>query len=271
MLAACLGYRAIITVPYKTSSEKIGTIRAFGAIVFVSPKAATKDDSEHYVNKAAALAEQYPEAVYLNQYANASHVETHYQQTGVEIWQQMNDQINYLVAAASSGGTLTGVGKYLKERNPAIKIIMPDPVGSVFHHYFQHQNLEVTALPYAIEGAGKDQVCSIHDFSLIDEVIPVTDKDAFNTARRLATIEGILAGGSSGAALFVAEQLSQRLLTATLKDNGLGAIMKNLNIIDVDGDHYSIMENENLKIVAKEINKIGVGRQLRANGIMDPT
>ena len=211
MIAVILGYQAVITVPQKTSLEKIKTMQAFGADVIVCAAGVPPDSPEHYTNKAKILSSTRPNSVLLGQYESQVNVQTHYEQTAHELWEQMGGNIDYLVAAASSGGTITGVAKFLKNKSDQIKIIMSDPVGSVFHHYFYHRNLQITPQPYRVEGAGKDKVCSIHDFDLIDEVVQFTDVDAFNTTKRLAQTEGILAGGSSGGALFVAEQLNVQL------------------------------------------------------------
>ncbi len=211
MIAVILGYKAVITVPAKTSPEKIITMQAFGAEVIVCPAGLSPDSPEHYTNKAKILSSTRPDAVLLGQYDSQVNVQTHYEQTAHELWEQMDGKIDCLVTAASSGGTITGVAKFLKEKSDQIKVIMPDPVGSVFHHYFHHRNLQITPQPYRVEGAGKDKVCSIHNFDLIDDVIQFTDDDAFNAIKRLAQTEGMLAGGSSGGALFVAEQLNVHL------------------------------------------------------------
>ena len=208
MIAVILGYQAVITVPSKTSLEKIKTMQAFGAEVIVCASGVPPDSPEHYTNKAKTLSSTRPNAILLGQYDSQVNVQTHYEQTARELWEQMDGEIDCLVAAASSGGTITGIAKFLKEKSDQIKVIMPDPLGSVFYHYFHHGNLQITPEPYRVEGAGKDKVCSIHDFNLIDDVIQFTDDDAFNTTKRLAQTEGILAGGSSGGALFVAEQLN---------------------------------------------------------------
>ena len=219
MIAVILGYKAVITVPPKTSPEKIKTMQAFGAEVIVCPAGLPPDSPEHYTNKAKILSSTRPDAVLLGQYDNQVNVQTHYEQTAHELWEQMEGQIDYLVAAASSGGTITGVAKFLKEKNDQIKVIMPDPVGSVFHHYFHHKNLDIAPQPYRVEGAGKDKLCAIHNFDLIDDVIQFTDDDAFNATKRLAQTEGILAGGSAGGALFVAEQLHTRIDTHAKRAN----------------------------------------------------
>lgn len=211
MIAVILGYQAVITVPPKISLEKINTMRAFGAEVIICKANVPPDSPEHYTNKAKMLASTRLNAILLGQYDSQINVQTHYEQTAQELWEQMDGKIDYLVAAASSGGTITGVAQFLKEKNEQIKIIMPDPFGSVFHHYFYHKNLQVAHQSYRVEGAGKDKICSIHNFDLIDDVIQFSDDNAFNAIKRLAQTEGILAGPSAGGALFVAEQLERRI------------------------------------------------------------
>lgn len=223
MIASVLGYQTIITVPYKTSREKISTMELYGAEVIVSPKEVTVDSPEHYVNKARILSQKNINAVLLNQYENPINVETHYQQTAQEIWEDMAGQIDYVVAAASSGGTITGVGRYLKEKNNQIQVIMPDPVGSVFYDHFH--GYQEKASPYQIEGAGKDKVCGIHDFSVIDDVIQFTDQAAFTTVKHLARTEGILVGGSAGGAMSILKQLNERVSPSDGKDLNVVVIL----------------------------------------------
>lgn len=217
MIGTLLGYSVTITVPSKTSQEKINTMRAYGAEVIVCSDVST-DSSEHYTNKARILSENHPDSLYFNQYQSDENVNAHYQSTAVEIWEQMNGKIDYLIAPASSGGTITGVGKFLKEKNPSIQIILPDPVGSIFYDYFNQNQLQPKK--YQIEGAGKDKVCDIHDFSIIDDVIQFTDEEAFNAIKKLALTEGLLSGGSSGGALVVAEKLAYNFsVSANVKPN----------------------------------------------------
>lgn len=207
MIAAILDYKAIITVPEKISAEKLQTIKSFGASVIVCPKNTSPDSPDHYMNKAKQLTSAIPNAVLLGQYERYSHVEAHYSQTAQEIWAQMKGKIDYFVATASSGGTITGIAKFLKEKNPNIKIILADPKGSIFFHYFKNKNTRFIPSGYKVEGAGKDQVCSIHDFEIIDDVLVFSDEDAFLAVDRLAKTEGLLAGGSSGGVLSVVEVL----------------------------------------------------------------
>lgn len=209
MIASVLGYHAVITVPHKTSQEKINTMRAYGAKVIVCKEGIKSDSPEHYTNMARILSEQDSGSLYLNQYGDENNVCAHACYTAEEIWQQTGGKIDYLIAPASSGGTITGIGKFLKQKNPDIKIILPDPIGSVFYDYFYGN--ELMPQSYGVEGAGKDKICNIHDFNVIDEVIKFTDEEAYATAKRLALTEGVLSGGSSGGALFVAEKIASMI------------------------------------------------------------
>ncbi|MCH9755818.1 MAG: cysteine synthase family protein [Gammaproteobacteria bacterium] len=236
MIAAVLGYKAIITVPAKTSSEKVNTMRALGADVIICDPS-PPDSPEHYTNKAGILAKTIDNGVFLGQYENPVNVETHYRETAVEIWEQMEGNIDYLLAASSSGGTITGIAKFLKEKNSSIKIIMPDPKGSIFYPTFHKIPGKIEASAYKIEGAGKDKICPIHDFSLIDDALQFTDDEAFETAKKLAQTEGLLVGGSAGGALSVLEQLNQRIkpsankpnVVVVLADSGFKYLSKNFS------------------------------------------
>ena len=237
MIGRKLGYRVVITVPKKTSQEKINTMLLFGAEVIISKSEAQPDSSEHYVNKAKILSKADSNGFYFNQYENEENVMTHYRTTAREIWEKTNFKIDYVICCASSGATITGIGRYLKEKNSKIKVILADPVGSVFYDYF-HGNI-LQAKPYRIEGAGKDKVCSIHDFSIIDEVIQFTDEEAYQALNKLALTEGLLAGGSSGGALAVSEKLIKTLpkeknlaIVIVLPDSGFKYLSKiGLNVI----------------------------------------
>ncbi len=240
MIAAALGYKAMITVPAKTSYEKVNTMRAFGAEVIICDPC-PPDSPEHYTNKAPLLAKTMNNAVFLGQYENPVNVDTHYHETAAEIWEQMDGNIDYLLAASSSGGTITGIAKFLKEKNKSIQIIMPDPKGSIFYPTFHNIPGKHEASAYQIEGAGKDKICPIHDFSLIDDVLQFTDEEAFATIKKLAETEGLLVGGSAGGCLSVLNQLNHQIkptaekpakkpnVVVVLADSGFKYLSKSIN------------------------------------------
>ena len=227
MIASMKVYSVILTTPGKTSPEKIAVMRSYGADVRVCPAAAKEGDPENYITLAKAIHQQTPNSFMLNQYNNPANIAAHYASTGPEIWEQMEGKVDYLIACGSSGGTITGVGRYLKERNPALKVIMPDPIGSIYYSYFKTKKMNPDHIkPYKTEGVGKDFICDCMDFSILDDVIQFTDEDAFSSVKKLALEEGILAGGSSGAALFAANQLASQLtepahIVVIFPDSGL--------------------------------------------------
>ena len=232
MIAAIRGYKAILTMPDKVSKEKQNALRAYGAEVVICPTSAGPDSSEHYVNVAKRLAAETPNSFRLNQYDNMKNPEAHYLLTAPEIWEQTQGKLDYFVASGSTGGTISGVGKLLKERNPDIKIIMPDPVGSIFYPFFKTGKIPHEGnCNYLLEGVGEDHMTKAIDFSVIDEVIPVKDKDAFTTVRQLARKEGILAGGSSGANVWGALEIAKRLtkpavIVTIIPDGGVKYLSK---------------------------------------------
>ncbi|MBI2252127.1 MAG: cysteine synthase A [Armatimonadetes bacterium] len=203
MAASVKGYKSVIVMPDKTSFEKINLLKSFGAEVVITHSNVTKDSPQSAHEVALRLSKEIPQAYLPNQFENQINPETHYKITGPEIWEQTEGKIDILVSGIGTGGTITGIARFLKEKNVKIKIIGVDPVGSIY----SNNNLA----PYQIEGIGSDFFPSVLDLNLIDEIISVSDKDAFNTARNLAKEEGILAGGSSGAALFAALKTAQNL------------------------------------------------------------
>lgn len=209
MIAAVKGYRCIITMPDKMSREKINLMKAFGAEVVVTPTDVPADSPESYYSVARRIASEITGAFYPDQYNNPGNIEAHYRTTGPEIWEQTGGNIDIFIAGIGTGGTLSGAGKYLKEKNPGIKIYAVDPEGSVFYEYFRNGKLPEPRA-YKVEGIGEDYLVKAVDFELIDDMIRINDKNAFVTARTLALKEGIFAGGSSGAAVWAALAIAKK-------------------------------------------------------------
>lgn len=210
MIAAIRGYKAILTMPDKVSREKQNALKAYGAKVIICPTSAAPDSPEHYVNRAKSLAEETPNSFRVNQYDNPKNPEAHYLTTGPEIWEQCKGNVDYFISSGSTGGTITGVGRFLKEKNPQVKVIMPDPIGSIYYDYFKTGKIPQNAsCSYFVEGVGEDHIAKALDFNVIDDIIQFNDKDAFDTTRLLAEKEGILAGGSSGANVWAAIQIAK--------------------------------------------------------------
>jgi cystathionine beta-synthase len=210
MVAALKGYKAIFTMPDKMSAEKVNLLKAFGAKVVVTPTNVPADSPLSYYETAKRIARETPNSFYLNQYHNPLNIEAHYQTTGPEIWRQAAGRIDYLVAGMGTGGTISGVGKFLKEKNPKIQVIGVDPVGSVYYNYFKTGRIGEPHV-YKVEGIGEDMLCGAMDFSVVDQVVQVTDQECFIMAREVATKEGMLVGGSSGGAALVALNLAKKL------------------------------------------------------------
>jgi len=233
MAAAVKGYKAVFTMPDKMSSEKVDLLKAFGARVIITPTDVPADSPQSYYETAKRIARETPNSFYLNQYHNPDNIEAHYRTTGPEICEQTGGRISHLVAGIGTGGTLSGAGRYLKEKVPGIKIIAVDPVGSVFYDYFKNKTL-IKPHVYKVEGIGEDMLAGALDFSVIDDIIQVTDKECFVMARQLARREGLFAGGSSGGAVHAALQVARKagpenVIVAILPDSGSRYLSKFYN------------------------------------------
>jgi cystathionine beta-synthase len=220
------GYRVIAVMPDKMSREKIDLLRAYGAEVVVAPTDVSPDSPQSYYRVADRLTAEIPGAFQPNQYANPANPETHYRSTGPELWRQSSGAITHLVVGVGTGGTITGVARYLREQRADIEVIGADPVGSIFSNEEVH--------PYLVEGVGEDFWPQTFDPSVVDRYVTVSDRDAFLTTRRLAETEGLLVGGSGGlavhAALEVARDASEDALIAViLPDGGRAYLSKIFN------------------------------------------
>jgi len=201
LVASVRGYRMVFTLPDKMSMEKIRLLRAFGAEVIVTPTAVAHDSPESYTEVAKRVARETPNAVLADQYENPRNPESHYATTGPEIWEQTAGRITHFICGIGTGGTISGAGKYLKEKNQNVRVIGIDPRGSALREYFYTKKMTPLPKTYKVEGIGQDYVPGVLDFSCIDEVIEADDRESFLMARRLTREEGILAGGSAGTAV----------------------------------------------------------------------
>jgi cystathionine beta-synthase len=198
--AAIKGYKCVFVMPDKMSDEKIRQLRAFGARVVITPTAVEPDDPRSYYSVSRRLSEETPNAILAGQYWNPANPEAHYRSTGPELWRQTGGRIKAFIAGMGTGGTISGTARYLKEQNPAIKVVGVDPVGSLLQHYFQTRELG-PAHSYKVEGVGEDFLPSTLDFDMIDDVVQVNDRESFTMTRRLVREEGLFCGGSCGLAV----------------------------------------------------------------------
>ena len=212
MVCAIKGYRCVLTVTSKISEDKLNNLRAMGAEVILCPKDAKPNDPNSYYRRAEQLAKEIPGAFYANQNFNMDNSDAHYFSTGPEIWDETNGRVTWIIGSASTGGTLCGSARYLKEQNPNLKVVAVDAYGSVLKKYHETGVYDENEIySYRIEGTGKNIIPGNIDFELIDRFVKVTDRDSAFQARTLARKEGILAGYSSGATLQCLHQIKNEL------------------------------------------------------------
>ena len=229
MVSIIKGYNCILAVSSKSSKDKIDMLRTMGAKVYVCPANVSADDERSYYNVAKRLHEETKGSVYINQYFNQLNIDAHYKTTGPEIWEQTKGQITHLVACSGTGGTISGAAKFLKEKNPNIKILGVDAFGSVLKKYHETKEFDNEEIyPYRIEGLGKNLIPTATDFDVIDKFMKVTDEESAHTARELAKTEGLFVGYTSGAALQAVKQFGDE-----------GEFDKNSNVVIIFPDHGS--------------------------------
>lgn len=246
MVAALRGYKTIFVLPDKQSEEKRAALRAWGARVVVTPTNVEPDDPRSYYKTAERLVEETPNSYYANQYHNPDNPEAHYLNTGPELYEQLDGKIDVFICGLGTGGTASGIGKYLKEQNPNIKVVGVDPVGSLYYDYF-HTGQLTEPHTYVVEGIGEDFLPTTMEFDYVDDVVRVNDKECFQATRELVTQEGLFCGVSSGAAVAGAIRYLKRQ-----DAEGLNAVV----LLPDSG--------------AKYLSKVYNDNWMRENGFMDP-
>ena len=233
LVAAVRGYKMVFTITDKQSKEKVDLLKALGAEVIVCPTAVEPEDPRSYYSVAQKLARDIPNSFYPNQYANPMNPEAHYATTGPEIWNDTEGKITHFVCGMGTGGTISGVGKYLKEKNPDVKIIGVDPFGSLYYDSFKTGTV-IKGKTYVVEGIGEDFFPTTMDMKILDDVLQVNDEECFVVARRLVKMEGLFTGGSGGGCISAALSLAKELgpedfIVAFLPDTGMRYLSKVYN------------------------------------------
>lgn len=229
MVSIIKGYECILAVSSKSSKDKIDMLRSMGAKVYVCPAHVSADDPRSYYNVAKKLHEEIKGSVYINQYFNELNIEAHYQTTGPEIWKQTEGKVTHVVACSGTGGTVSGIARFLKEQNPNIRILGVDAYGSVLKKYHETKEFDENEIyPYRIEGLGKNLIPTATDFEMIDEFMKVSDEESAHTTREIAKTEGLFVGYTSGAALQAVKQYAEK-----------GEFDKNSLVVVVFPDHGS--------------------------------
>ncbi len=211
MISVIKGYKCILAVSDKSSQDKIDMLKSMGAEVHVCPAYVPADDARSYYEVAKKLHREHPGSIYINQYFNELNIDAHYKTTGPEIWEQTNGKVTHVVIASGTGGTISGTGKYLKEKNPNIKVLGVDAIGSVLKKYHETGTFDENEIsPYKIEGLGKNLIPTATDFDVIDIYEKVSDKDAAFKSRELVKTEGLFCGYTSGAVLQATQQYAEK-------------------------------------------------------------
>lgn len=251
MVSAVKGYKCIFVMPDKISIEKQSILRAYGAKVVITPTGVEPEDPRSYLSVAERLVKETPNCLYTNQYHNPDNPQQHYKMTGPEIWEQTKGQFDVFVAGAGTGGTISGVGRFLKEKNKNIQVVCSDPVGSILYDMYYHKKIINKPAPYKVEGVGEDMMAENFHMDVIDAVVQVNDEESFNMARRLIAEEALCVGPSSALALVAAIKYSQKLqkpskILIMFPDNGRAYLSKAFN------DEWMM---ENKFIQAKDLKK----------------
>jgi cystathionine beta-synthase len=246
LAAAVKGYRCIFTMPDKMSQEKARLLRALGAEVIITPTAVAPDHPDNYIMKGRAIAASLPNAIFADQHYNPVNPEAHYRTTGPELWTQTEGKITHFVCAPGTGGTVSGAGRYLKERNPKVRVIAGDPLGSIYKEYAT-SHVKGEGTPYKVEGIGGDKIPTSLHFDVIDEWITVSDRDAMQMTRRLAREEGLFCGGSTGVNLVTALDVARRV------DDPMACVV---TILSDSGERY--------------LSKVYNDEWLRENQLLEP-
>ncbi|WP_033958148.1 PLP-dependent cysteine synthase family protein [Psychroserpens jangbogonensis] len=229
MVSIIKGYECILAVSSKSSADKIDMLKSMGAQVYVCPANVSADDPRSYYQVAKRLHNEIKGSIYINQYFNQLNIDAHYNSTGPEIWNQTEGEITHLIACSGTGGTISGISKYLKEQNPNVKVIGVDAFGSVLKKYHETREFDEKEIyPYRIEGLGKNLIPTATDFDLIDKFIKVTDEESAHTAREISRSEGLFVGYTSGAAMQALKQLNEE-----------GEFKKGDNVVVIFPDHGS--------------------------------
>jgi len=234
MISALRGYKCIIAISDKSSHDKVEMLQALGAEVHLCPANVAPDDPRSYYEVAKRIHQETPNSIYINQYFNPLNPEAHYQSTGREIWEQTQGEITHVVVCSGTGGTISGIARYLKEQNPKVQVLGVDAYGSAIKKYHDTREFDPAEIyPYKIEGMGKNLIPTATDFDVIDEFIKVTDKDAALTARELARTEGLFMGYTSGAAMQAVRQYAE-----------MGRFDENSIVVVLFADHGSRYMNK---------------------------